>query len=300
MYEAGTWQAVAIAGSSPAAADIVEVIVVDATGQRLGKLDAARAEDGLDPLVSSHGGGELDRLAKEQHLSRLAVPVAVRPGDVALYVAPTLRAELERLGGAPVWPTEVIVADLLERSGVTVGLAPRPRLDEIRARWAAVLRREIDAQGVRRAEAPQGAEGERALGEIERLSRLALYCVDTKTLAAYELWLRIGLVQSRRFETVLLRRSYDVVIRRDYGVTREMFEADVETLAASFERAAREEGRRREAEKDVSEGGSAGPGLAKVAPFDPNILEHRLAGATRSSAPKASTTHPPLLRLVKD
>lgn len=276
MHDAGTWQAVAIAGSAPAPADIVEVIVLDPTGQRLGKLDASHAKRGGEPLAASHHAGELERLAEERHLSRLVAPVQVRPGDLALYVAHALRDELERLGGAPAWPADVAVASLEGRSGVTVGFAPRPRLDEIRTRWASVLRREIDDLGVRQAGAPAGEERERILGELERLARVALYCVDTKTLPAYELWSRIGLAQSRRFQTVLLRKTYDVVIQRDYRRPWETFQRDIQDLAASFER--------------------AGPGLAKAAPLDPHVLEQRLAERARPSAPKTSTTHSPLLR----
>lgn len=271
MHDRPAWKCIAIAGSAPAPSDIVEVIVQDPALRRLGKLDAERAEKGSDPLVSTLPDAESENLVEQGHMSLLSHPVDARPGDLALYLSRALQDELQRLGTAPVWSQGVVTGELRDREGTTVGFGTKARLDEIRRSWADTLRRAADGHGIRYAR-----EGDvQALGELDRLCRLARYCVDMKTGVAYELWLRIGFAQRRRLETVNLRRTHELVIKRDFGVAWEAFEQGIEDLARHFRAVAADHARRE---------------------LDTSHLEQRLASSDLPST--RSTKTRPFLRII--
>jgi len=285
MSDLKKWEAIAITGSAPAPSGMVQLIVRDPEHNRVGTLSSS---PGSPPTFSAtYPEDELTRMIEAGNVSALSTALAVSAFDVGLHVSAALRNELGSLGYEVVWPEDMEVVELRGRPGHTVGAGSKARLDEIRMGWAMALKRGADARGRQYMElGPSSPDARKALDELERLARLARYCVDPSPSSGllYELWLRIGLAQSRRAETINLQRSYEIAVqphKREWV----QFQQDIEDLAKLFDASARDQ-RRGEAKesvakadaprKDVLEAGLRAFWARRNQPFTPSPGSARL------------------------
>ena len=225
------WTAIAINGSAIHPASHVQVVAQEPEGRRAGLLRLDVEDIRLENAVSP---GELDEFAGARRIRRLVEPVMIDRACAALTLRPELRDALDThlFAQEPRWPEEVVVTQLEGEAEVEVGIGPDAVLRVIRRRWARALERAADAAGERYATAlaatGRGAAEEQALQMMQDAARLGTYCVAAAE--AYPFRLRIAFTQAYRADETGLQRTYELAIRRQWGVSLETVERDIREL----------------------------------------------------------------------